>query len=514
MFKHSKFILLIMAASCLLVLTSCTDQPVVVNNYYVTNSDGSVTQTDTPPEGYAVVSSSPINSNASKSDSTSSATFEFGTDNTLKLNTTYLVTGTKNYLALRNAPYYDGANEIAKLSNGDTVEVLSQTIYGDKGEYCYVSVTSGKAKGQKGYVNRNYLSLKIDNSASSASSKTDKTTSSTTSKKSEPSVTSKKTENQSKAPSNQKVDSVSLTVKYNTNNTTYAIVEGKSNSGDVVWNYKTSEYPAAQLECASEIGQKDGIYYFVDGGTIVAANVQSGNIIWRNSDFGGASVKSTFAADGIYMCGGLHPDLFVVDYNGNTILKIKTISSDYYWPSDISVDGDIIAITMTGSKDGLTIPKTLYVDKSGNLIEDNSESNEDSAVSIESAYNEKIGEYSSEPYTKHLEFDMNNDGVPELIIDHGTSEANRKITFYTFKNNKAECIGDNFSGMHCSYYRDNSTDQLCTASVFGGSDAIYVTWYQYDGSSVSVSKQSDDYIRDVNETPEQTLNRAGSFTAL
>lgn len=61
---------------------------------------------------------------------------------------TYRVTGTQNYLALRNAPSYDKANEIGKLHNGDIVEFID---YGN-GTYWYVSSAKGC-----GYVNKNYL---------------------------------------------------------------------------------------------------------------------------------------------------------------------------------------------------------------------------------------------------------------------------------------------------------------------------------------------------------------------
>ena len=60
----------------------------------------------------------------------------------------YRVTGTQNYLALRNAPAYDQANEIGKLHNGDIVQFVNS----GNGTYWYVSSSKGY-----GYVNKNYL---------------------------------------------------------------------------------------------------------------------------------------------------------------------------------------------------------------------------------------------------------------------------------------------------------------------------------------------------------------------
>lgn len=79
------------------------------------------------------------------------------TDESIVVGIKYSVKGTKNYLALRNAPAYDASNEIAKLQNGDEVLIKSQSVYGDKYEYCYVAVVSGSALGKEGYVNKNYL---------------------------------------------------------------------------------------------------------------------------------------------------------------------------------------------------------------------------------------------------------------------------------------------------------------------------------------------------------------------
>ena len=68
----------------------------------------------------------------------------------------YRVTGTKNYLALRNAPSYDQANEIAKLHNGDIVQFVNS----GNGTYWYVSSSKGY-----GYVNKNYLKPVSDSSS-------------------------------------------------------------------------------------------------------------------------------------------------------------------------------------------------------------------------------------------------------------------------------------------------------------------------------------------------------------
>lgn len=59
----------------------------------------------------------------------------------------------------------------------------------------------------------------------------------------------------------------------------YATISGYSGTGKAVWNYKTPKYESTELDRVGEIGCKDGKYYFVQGGTVVALDVQTGNII-------------------------------------------------------------------------------------------------------------------------------------------------------------------------------------------------------------------------------------------
>ena len=61
---------------------------------------------------------------------------------------TYTVTGTRNFLALRNEKCYDARNVIGQLHNGDTVDVKDAS-----GQYWTVTTNSGKT----GYGDGRYL---------------------------------------------------------------------------------------------------------------------------------------------------------------------------------------------------------------------------------------------------------------------------------------------------------------------------------------------------------------------
>lgn len=66
---------------------------------------------------------------------------------------------TSGWLALRSAPCYDANNEIGHLFNGDTVEVIGDTVtaYNDfHGTATYIKVHSHKLH-KDGYVNAAFL---------------------------------------------------------------------------------------------------------------------------------------------------------------------------------------------------------------------------------------------------------------------------------------------------------------------------------------------------------------------
>ena len=88
----------------------------------------------------------------------------------------------------------------------------------------------------------------------------------------------------------------------------------------------------------------------------------------------------------------------------------------------------------------------------------------------------------------YLRFDMNHDGVDELIITTGSKQVDRAICFYTFRDSMIKLIGYNFSGYHVSNYLcDNETQQLVTEWMYEGRGGA--TWYHYDGDTVRITKE-------------------------
>ncbi len=156
-----------------------------------------------------------------------------------------------------------------------------------------------------------------------------------------------------------------------------ATVCGLDEAGEVVWTYLTGNYDMTELERITEIGVYSDTYYLAEGGSIVAIQVSDGEILWKNDNFGGASPSFAFGENGdLFVSGYYGPDLFVVDVNGNTVIRVESFDQNYYWPSQVVVENGTIMITMQGGANGEVICNVIhgdyenyyFTDTAGNVI--------------------------------------------------------------------------------------------------------------------------------------------------
>ncbi len=145
----------------------------------------------------------------------------------------------------------------------------------------------------------------------------------------------------------------------------YAVIEGLDAQGQVLWTYTTGEYEMAQLSRVHEIGLTEDRYYFCEDGAVVALNPNTGELLWKNSDFGGSAMNDAarlVSEDGtVYLCGYLGPDFFAVDAEGNTLCSIGSFDTDYYWPYALEKTGSELAITFEGGPEGYVDGKACTV---------------------------------------------------------------------------------------------------------------------------------------------------------
>lgn len=117
--------------------------------------------------------------------------------------------------------------------------------------------------------------------------------------------------------------------------------------GNVLWRYESESYPLAQCDAVSEIGLYEDHYYFCEAGTILAADSRTGEILWKNDEFGGCPLDSSFAfgEDGtLYICGYLGPELFAVSETGETLGNLQQYKEGTYGPYKLELSGEDMAV--------------------------------------------------------------------------------------------------------------------------------------------------------------------------
>ncbi len=142
----------------------------------------------------------------------------------------------------------------------------------------------------------------------------------------------------------------------------YAVITGLDESGQELWTYTTEKYSRTELDRVEEIGIFNNKYYYNESGMIVALDMAAGTVLWKNSDFGGASVHSIIDENGnIYICGYYGPDFYAVDTEGNSLCRIETFDEAYYWVCSIRKKENTVEVTMEGGPEGYSDERTFCV---------------------------------------------------------------------------------------------------------------------------------------------------------
>lgn len=133
----------------------------------------------------------------------------------------------------------------------------------------------------------------------------------------------------------------------------YATLTGVDNSGAIVWQYTTDAYDAAQLNRTSNIGSWEDRHYFVEDGSVVALDIQTGDVLWKNADFGGSPAGEEaclITKDGTaFVTGYFGPDVIIIDANGNTKWFVDQFSPDLFWPYQVEIaEGQLVIYYESG----------------------------------------------------------------------------------------------------------------------------------------------------------------------
>lgn len=216
------------------------------------------------------------------------------------------------------------------------------------------------------------------------------------------------------------------------NSLEFAIIKGIDSNGNVVWEYKTEKYEAAQLDRVTEIGVNDDKYYFIEDDTIIALKISDGTKIWENNEFEGGGSDFKFSNDGtLYICGYFSPDFFAVDQKGNTIAKIINFNSEYYWPYKIEIVGGYAEITMEGTPTG---QETVFVVDLKDFTYKKKEQSTNSALSNEQLcelarrYYEKV---TSSPAPSNIQVDSENGDMVMIHLYQDFEDHIATMNWYT-----------------------------------------------------------------------------------
>lgn len=140
------------------------------------------------------------------------------------------------------------------------------------------------------------------------------------------------------------------------------MITGFGENGEELWSYQLGEYELAQCSAFAGIGVYGSTFYFVEAGMVTALNLKDGSVRWKNEGFEGSPSAHTFDGNGtLYLCGYLSPDLYVIDANGKTTHETATFDDAYFWPSDITLDGNYARIHMDAHPDQIKDEDSVIV---------------------------------------------------------------------------------------------------------------------------------------------------------
>lgn len=136
-----------------------------------------------------------------------------------------------------------------------------------------------------------------------------------------------------------------------------AVITGYDAEGNTVWSHTTESYEVAQMTRLHPIGVWENHYYYVEDGTVVALEKNTGELLWENGDFSGSPAPNEASCmicdDGtLYLTGYFGPDFMVIDKDGNTVIRFASLDPELYWPYRLHIEYDMVVITMEGGPEG------------------------------------------------------------------------------------------------------------------------------------------------------------------
>ncbi len=140
----------------------------------------------------------------------------------------------------------------------------------------------------------------------------------------------------------------------------YGILRATGSQG-TFWSYETIKCELGECSQIEELGSPDGMVYLNEGGTIVALETATGNILWANTDYqGGGTICNVDEKGYVYLASHDGPALMIIDSNGNTVHRADSYG-DYFWPYCIILDENKLTIGFDSEENAsVTVNLTDY----------------------------------------------------------------------------------------------------------------------------------------------------------
>jgi hypothetical protein len=248
----------------------------------------------------------------------------------------------------------------------------------------------------------------------------------------------------------------------------YVVVTGYDEDGQEVWTYQTETAVRTELLDSNDLGIHNNIYYLEFSGIVYAFRLRDGKLLWK-TDIGGVISGYDFKEDGtLYCCGYYGPDFCALDSEGNILYEINNFYEDYYWAYNLEYKQNKIVVTMEGTPSGEAA--YIIVDLSDYSYSIDrypfmGESEE------ENAYRTFLDEgqlpleiWKTEEFTLST-YDVNQDGIKELIIHTLTPDYYQQYYFWRYESGEVKQIGkinssDTVTDQDLYYFTENNNVSL------------------------------------------------------
>lgn len=150
------------------------------------------------------------------------------------------------------------------------------------------------------------------------------------------------------APESNQIVTDVIAEDFSENGMMHSVFTACDYEGNEIWTKTTDAFPETELAPVGGLGLFGDKYYYYADHKVIALAAETGEQLWENADFQGASASATAdSAGNLYVCGYYGPLLMGIDSNGTTLFTRDSFEGvDVQWPHDLYYDEETNSISM------------------------------------------------------------------------------------------------------------------------------------------------------------------------